>query len=368
MAGLYIHIPFCVKKCEYCDFVSYVGREAEFGAYIDALCREMRRYEGEKIDTVFIGGGTPSVLPPEFIKKLCANIEYCFEVKPGAERSMEMNPGTVSEAKIEAMLAGGINRASVGVQSFDDTELRAAGRIHTAKEAEDTVTALDSAGFKNISIDLMQSLPMQTEESFGKSLRTAVSLPIRHISVYSLIIESGTPMSVKYEKGVYAEPDEDEERELYRRTGRFLSKHGFEKYEISNYALPGYESRHNTLYWECGEYIGLGAAAHSYYGGARFSNTRSLREYINGEGLGIGREILTERDRMSEFMMLGLRLVRGISFEDFKTRFGKDFFSVYGNTAEKFAALGLLEFSNGRCRLTERGIDVSNAVMCEFIL
>lgn len=368
MVGLYIHIPFCVRKCEYCDFVSYPGRESEHEAYIDAVCREMRGYGGEKVGTVFIGGGTPSVLEPKLISRLCDNIKSSFCVEPGAEFTMELNPGTVTEEKLDAMLEGGVNRASVGVQSFNNDELRAAGRIHDAAAAVKTVDMLKDGGMENISIDLMQSLPMQTAESFNSSLKTAVSLPIKHISVYSLILEEGTPMRSKYESGVYREPDEDEERELYRFTGRFLAEHGFERYEISNYALPGFESKHNTMYWDRGEYIGLGAAAHSYYGGRRYCNTCALGEYIEGNMRAGGGEKLTDDDRMSEFMMLGLRKTKGVSVSDFKERFGRNFFEVYGAIAGKFSKLGLLDLSDGRCRLTERGIDVSNTVMCEFII
>lgn len=342
--------------------------ESRFETYIDALEKEMKIYQGEKIDTVFIGGGTPSVLSADLIRRLCQNIKNNFSLEQCVEWSMEMNPGTVSEDKIYAMLEGGVDRASVGVQSFNDKELKAAGRIHSSETAFDTVNALSKGGFSNISIDLMQSLPMQTEESFKSSLETAVSLPIKHISVYSMILERDTPLFGKYRNGMYSEPDEDAERELYHYTGSYLADHGFERYEISNYAMSGYESRHNMMYWQCGEYIGIGVAAHSYYRGARYSNTCSLTEYLNGNFGGGEKELLTEKDKMSEFMMLGLRMTRGVSFSDFKSRFGRDMKEIYGSTMNKFERMGLLDLSDGVCRLTERGIDVSNSVMCEFIL
>ena len=371
--GLYIHIPFCVRKCAYCDFTSYAGRESLFEPYIGALERELGSYgagvaAGAAADTVFIGGGTPSVLSAELISRLCKSVRTNFELAERTEWSMEVNPGTVTEEKLNAMLEGGINRVSVGVQSFCDAELRAAGRIHSAQEAYDTVLGLRAAGFENISIDLMASLPLQTAESFKKTLGTAAELPVRHISVYSLIIEDGTPLKEKYDSGEYPEPDEDEDRELYRYTGEFLAGRGFERYEISNYAAPGYESRHNIKYWECTPYIGAGAAAHSYTGSERYFNTPSLEEYISGGGRRMGLERLSENDRMSEFMMMGLRMTAGVSYAEFVRRFGRDLRSVYARELERLVPTGLLEERGGRLRLTPRGLDVANPVMCEFML
>lgn len=366
--GLYIHIPFCVKKCDYCDFVSFSGREHEFEAYIGALERELSLYAGAAADTVFIGGGTPSVLPPALISRLCRCVRDRIELAADTEWSIEVNPGTVSEEKIDAMLEGGINRVSVGVQSFCDKELRAAGRIHSAQTAYDTVLKLHEAGFDNISIDLMESLPLQTPESFKKTLETAVSLPLRHISVYSLIIEDGTPLKEKYENGVYREPDEDTDRELYRYTAEFLCSRGLERYEISNYAQPGFGSRHNIRYWECLPYIGAGLAAHSYTGSVRYSNTSELEEYIKGNYRSGEIEQLSENDRISEFMMLGLRMIKGVSFEEFGRRFGCDLRAMFGRELERLEGLGLIVTDGGHCRLTERGLDVANSVMCEFML
>ncbi|MGN0164387.1 MAG: radical SAM family heme chaperone HemW [Candidatus Ornithomonoglobus sp.] len=367
MKGLYIHIPFCVKKCEYCDFVSFPGQEERFEGYIDALIAEMAEYCGAAVDTVFIGGGTPSVLPPQLIAKLCGAVKDNFNIARDYEWTAEVNPGTLTDEKIQAMLDGGINRISLGVQSFNDRELKAAGRIHTAQTAYDTVLKLNNAGFCNISIDLMESLPYQTAESFKWSLETAVSLPIKHISVYSLIIEDGTPIKEKYDKGIYTMPDEDSDRELYHYTKSFLAEHGFKRYEISNYAMPDCESRHNLKYWNCDEYIGLGLAAASYLGRVRYSNTCDLSEYIAGNYRSGEKEILTREDMMGELMMLGLRKTEGVSAAEFKRRFGCAVESIYGAKLEKFISLGALERAGDYYRLTERGLDVANTVMCEFL-
>ena len=367
MKGLYIHIPFCVKKCEYCDFVSFSGCESRFSEYIEALINEIKEYRGAEIDTVFIGGGTPSLLPPELIIRLCDAVRDNFKLATGYEWTIEANPGTVTESKIQAMLRSGINRISLGVQSFVDTELKAAGRIHDAKTAYETVMKLHKSGFRNVSIDLMASLPHQTMESFKRTLENAVSLPVKHISVYSLIIEDGTPIKKKYDDGIYQMPDEDNDRELYHCTKRFLEEHGFNRYEISNYAKMGYESRHNLKYWDCEEYIGIGVAAASYIDGRRFSNTTSLEEYLCGNYRGGECEILANEDMMGEFMMLGLRKTSGVSAEEFKRRFGKTIESVYGAQLDRFTGLGLMEYIEGYYRLTERGLDIANSVMCDFL-
>ena len=367
MKGLYIHIPFCVKKCEYCDFISFAGCDSRFSEYIDALIKEMEEYSGAEIDTVFIGGGTPSLLAPEHISRLCDAVKNNFNLATDYEWTIEANPGTVTDLKTQAMLRGGINRISLGVQSFNDTELKAAGRIHDANTARETVMKLHKSGFRNISIDLMASLPYQTAESFERTLETAVSLPINHISVYSLIIEDGTPIQKKYSEGIYKIPDEDNDRALYHYTKRFLSEYGFNRYEISNYAIPGYESRHNLKYWDCDEYIGIGVAAASYTDGKRFSNTIDLEKYLRGEYRSGEVEILTNEDMIGEFMMLGLRKTCGVSAAEFERRFGKSIESVYGAQLDRFVQLAVMEHIDGRYRLTECGLDVANVVMCEFV-
>lgn len=366
MKGLYIHIPFCVKKCEYCDFVSYSGCERYFEDYIKAVIREMENYAGTSVDTVFIGGGTPSVLPPYLISELCGAVRKNFVLADDYEWTIEINPGTVTADKINAMLMGGINRASVGVQSFCDTELNAVGRIHNSADALKTVTALSSAGFLNISIDLMESLPYQTAESFKRSLALAVSLPITHISVYSLIIEDGTPIKEKYDSGMYTMPDEDTDRALYEYTKEYLENFGFSRYEISNYAKDGYISRHNMKYWDCEQYIGIGAAAHSYINGVRFYNTSNLNEYINGK-MRESEEKLSQNDKIGEFMMLGLRKCEGVSKTEFEKRFGCKICDIWGDTIDKFVSGGFMKDSGGRYYLADKGLDVANSIMCEFL-
>lgn len=366
MKGLYIHIPFCVKKCEYCDFVSFSGMDGRRDAYIDAVIREMEAFRGEKVNTVFIGGGTPTALDGAQLARLLAAVRDTFSVAPDAEFTVEANPGTVTEDKAAVLLAGGVNRISVGVQSFNDAELKAIGRIHDAETAYAAVNHLKASGFNNISIDLMASLPYQTAESFKNTLDTALSLPITHISVYSLIIEDGTPIQKKYESGIYKQPDEDMDRELYRLTGEALSSRGFNRYEISNYARPGFESRHNLKYWNCDEYIGVGLAAHSYIDGVRSFNTSDLAAYLSGS-CKAGEDRLTDADKRGEFMMLGLRKTAGVSAAEFQRRFDADIENVYGYIIAKYAKLGALEYADGFVRLTERGLDVANTVMCEFV-
>lgn len=365
MKGLYIHIPFCKRKCKYCDFVSYVGREAWIDKYIDALKNEAAQYEGEKIDTVFVGGGTPSLLSPKQINDVAKICSDFFDLTDDCEFTMETNPGTLDNAKMEAMLGGGVNRVSVGVQSFNDGELRKIGRIHDASAAYNTICELDKIGFSNISLDLMTALPGQTMESLSATLKTAVKLPVKHISAYSLIIEDGTPLEKEYSQGIVTLPDDETDREMYRYAVDFLRRNGFLQYEISNFAKDGYECRHNVNYWRCGEYIGLGAAAHSHMNGVRYCNVGDMEKYISGAP----REetALSAEDKIAEFMITGLRMNAGISAEEFKTRFGRDISEVFGAQLEKFMKLGLMKFERGNYSLTPKGIDVSNSVLCEFV-
>lgn len=366
MKGLYIHIPFCKQKCLYCDFVSFSDKCNKTGEYLDALIKEMDKYKGEKVNTVFIGGGTPSVLSCSEITRLLDAVNEKFILSYDTEFTMEINPGTVNKEKLEAMYYGGVNRVSVGVQSFNDSELKAIGRIHNRETAIATVKALNEMGFKNISLDLMMSLPYQTEESFKKNLEIAMMLPINHISIYSLIIEENTPIYNKYKSGEFKEPDEDVDRKLYKYTKEYLTQNGFNRYEISNYARKGYESRHNLKYWNCEEYIGIGLNAHSYVNGVRYYNTSDFDKYLSGKYRD-GEEVLTTEDKMGEYMMLGLRKCEGIDINEFKSLFGRDIKACYGDVVKKFITLNALEMVGGRLRLTDYGMDISNTVMCEFL-
>ena len=357
--ALYIHMPFCVRKCAYCDFVSYPGQTNRIPDYLDRLAREMaasvQRYGPMAADTVFLGGGTPSLLSGDQMKRLMADVGRFFEIQPGAEITCEANPGTVGPEKLAAYREAGVNRLSLGVQSFDDGLLRALGRIHTAREAEDTVRAAAAAGFENLSLDLMYALPGQDMARWIDTLDRALSLPVKHISCYSLIVEDGTPMKALVDRSPSLLPDEETAVGMQHEAARRLGARGFQRYEISNYALPGFESRHNLVYWRRGDYLGLGCAAHSLMNGERFSNAASLEDYLAGVGPGEVEEI-TERDVYEETVMLGLR-----------TREGVEASLLPEERLARLCGAGLMAVENGRARVTEKGADVLNAVILELV-
>ena len=366
MKGLYVHIPFCVRKCRYCDFASFSGMESNFDKYLDVLFSEMDEYKGEAADTVFIGGGTPSVLSKGQLEKLLTNIWDKFNISKNCEFSMEVNPGTVDDEKIKTMLSCGVNRISVGVQSFNDTELKKIGRIHDAKTAYNTVCRLSKMGFSNINVDIMTALPDQTKESLMSSLKTALELPLTHISAYSLIIEDGTPLSEDYKNGKLLLPNDDEDRDMYEMTCDILREHGFDQYEISNFAKSGFECRHNIKYWQCREYIGVGLGAHSYDGEKRYFNTDDFTKYISGDFERNG-EVLTKEDKISEFIFMGMRMNEGISEEEFKRRFGAELRELYPKELDKFISGGFIKYADGHYSFTDKGRSVSNSILCEFV-
>lgn len=366
MLGLYIHIPFCVQKCRYCDFVSYTNSEELFTKYVKRLLKEAEEYKGEKIDTVFIGGGTPTVLNVHDLQILLTGINNIFRISSSAEITCEANPGTVTSDKARALSLGGVNRISVGVQTFNDDELKIIGRIHDADMAYNTICELKKYGINNINIDIMTSLPGQNMRSLANTLNKAVSLPITHISAYSLILEEGTPIKKDYDKGIISVPGEEEDREMYYYAVKYLEENGFKQYEISNFAKPGYECRHNLKYWNCEEYIGLGAASHSYIGDMRFSNSCGLMEYMLNNKRSITH--LNNNDKISEFMMMGLRKIKGINKNIFKKRFGLNMEEIFGTELVKFISLGLMSENEEGYFLTKKGIDISNSIMCEFML
>lgn len=368
MIGLYIHIPFCLKKCKYCDFNSFCASSSDKKRYLEALIKEAEKYKGTECDTVFIGGGTPTALETEDMQKLLVNIRGNFKIADGAEFTVEANPKTVDEKKLEIMLENGVNRLSVGVQSFNDAELRAIGRLHSAREASNTVMLAKKCGFENIGIDLMSALPGQTTDSFSKTLEIAAELDTTHISCYSLILEEGTPLYEEYCGGTLALPDEDTERAMYEYACDFLNKKGFRQYEISNFAKPGKKSRHNLKYWNCDEYIGIGLSAHSYLNGVRFSDTDNFEQYISENYLSGESERLTLKDKMSEFMFMGLRKTEGVSKEEFSKRFSADIEDYFAETVLKYKKWGMIVDENGFLRLSEKAISVSNQIMCGFIL
>lgn len=367
MKGLYIHIPFCVKKCDYCDFVSYTNCEKKYKSYIETLIGEMCQYKGERINSVFIGGGTPTVLTAEMLEFLLKSIQEIFLLSNDCEFSIEANPKTLDKKKLIVLKNGGVNRLSIGVQSFNDDELKQIGRIHTAEDAYNTVCMAKNMGFDNINLDLMSALPFQTEEKLMYSLKKAVSLNPTHISCYSLIIEDGTPLEKRYSRGEVTIPNEVDDRAMYRLVCGYLEQNGYKQYEISNFAKKDYECKHNIKYWKCEEYIGVGTAAHSYIGNVRFYNTENIEMYMNGE-YRAGEEILDISDKIEEFMIMGLRMKDGISQTEFKIRFGKDINDVYSDIINKFQNNGLILKNKDRLYLSERGIDISNSVLCEFIM
>ena len=365
--GLYIHIPFCVKKCKYCDFVSFTNKDDFFDAYIDKLIDEANEYSGEKIDTVFIGGGTPSVLSAKQLKKLITSITSIFKLTDSCEFTIEINPKTLDEDKLKVLKDCGVKRLSVGIQSFCDEELKAIGRIHDAKTAYNTVKLIKNYGFDNFNIDIMLGLPNQTKNSLEHTLKTAVSLNPTHISCYSLILEENTPLFLEYEKGIYPYISDEDDRELYSFTKTFLKNNSYEQYEISNFSKKGHESKHNLKYWNCDEYIGLGVAAHSYIDGTRFYNTSCFTEYLNGKSHCEEKTILSTEDKISEYIIMRLRLLDGIFEEEFYKRFNKDFYLLYKNQIDNFIKSGFIKYENKAYKLTDKGIDVSNSIMCEFV-
>ena len=408
---LYVHIPFCVRKCAYCDFLSAPADMQERTLYVDALTKEIRaekeEYRNYKVSTIFLGGGTPSVLGEDEIAEIFRALYESFDISDSAEITMEVNPGTVTEGKAAVWKKCGVNRLSIGLQSVNDDELRMLGRIHTYREFLNTWETVRTAGFRNVNIDLISAIPGQTLESWCRTLRTAAELEPEHISAYSLIIEEGTPFYEQYgeEAGCNFEtendkareadggqtvlpplPDEDTEREIYKATEVILAGYGYHRYEISNYAKDGYECRHNLGYWERKEYLGLGLGASSLIDECRFHNTEDMKKYLeffeksasDTAGLpnstdclsGIREEVesLSREDQMEEFMFLGLRKTEGISMNEFCKAFDRDIFEVYGPQIRKMEEQGLLIVQDGRIRLTERGTDVSNYVFSEFIL
>ena len=386
LISLYVHIPFCLRKCRYCDFLSAPQTDIDRERYVKALIREIKTQKdcpaGRPVDTVFFGGGTPSVLSADQIGRIMDALREVFLILPDAEVSLETNPGTADFDKLSAFKKAGINRLSMGVQSMHDEELRLLGRIHTADQALEAFKTARAAGFDNINIDLMSALPGQTFDSWADSLRQAVEWRPEHISAYSLIIEPGTPFSALYDAGELPPlPDEETDRKMYHYTREYLAQHGYGRYEISNYALKGRECRHNSGYWTGHPYLGFGIGAASYVNGARFSNIPDFETYIvEMEKAGIPAEIeqvygkvrteihsLTEQEKMEEFMFLGLRMTAGVKTSDFASRFGKSLDEVYGDVIRRHLAQGLLQRTPEGFCLTERGTDVSNYVMADYL-
>lgn len=383
--SIYLHIPFCVRKCYYCDFLSVPAEEAVWKRYVDCLITEIQaeapKYTDYEVQTLFIGGGTPSLLTTELITKLLVCVKGCFDLAEGAEITIEVNPGTVNEQKLMAYRACGINRLSIGLQSAQNKELQLLGRIHTYETFEKTYYDAIKFGFNNINIDLMSAIPGQTVQSYRDTLQRVLSLSPQpsHISAYSLIIEEGTP----FFENTPDLPDEEADREMYKITDDILKECGFARYEISNYAKSGYACRHNIVYWRRGDYVGFGIGAASLVCNVRFCNESDLDVYMAGweqyrhsnkkPDLVRDKQELSINGQIEEFMFLGLRMTEGVSIEGFEALFGKSIYEVYPGIIERLLGQELLVLKEGtndndtRLALSSFGLDVSNVVMAEFL-
>lgn len=384
--GLYIHIPFCRQKCFYCDFPSFAGREKKIDRYLQALEQEFallrqRVHPKDNVRdterkfaprTIYIGGGTPTALNAHQLAKLLEIVQKYVAVAGAEEFTVEMNPGTVDREKLLLLQQAGVNRLSVGVQSFDDTCLQKIGRIHTAQEAVDTIELAHNLGFGNISLDLIYGLPQQDMEILTQSVERALTLPIQHISIYGLQLEEGTAFHRMEALGKLQLPADELVEAMHDYIVEKLPEAGYQRYEISNYALPGYESKHNLSYWQDVDYLGLGSGAHSYWQGIRYENPSSIDDYISA--LEAGRlpatleEQVDKKAHMEEYCFLGLRTAAGIDKNFFQQKFGVDLFTVYGRTIEKLVAQELLQHTARGIALTPLGMKYGNQVFGEFLL
>ena len=392
--GIYVHIPFCVSKCSYCDFLSFDNCSyAVQLQYIDALIQEIKLYKAFAdryvVKTIFFGGGTPSLLDEVFIGNILKAIRSVFNVDRFPEITIEANPGTVKYTNLLAYQSHGINRLSIGLQSTDDDCLMMLGRIHNMDQFVATYNSARRAGFKNINVDIMSGIPGQTEHTYVETLMKVIEFGPEHISAYSLQVEDGTPLA-ENEPVLSMLPDEEADRRMYAMTKKVLGANGYQRYEFSNYAKPGYECKHNITYWTGGEYVGLGLGAASFFKGERFSNIRDFNRYLeimqeaqsdiasSTDKISVYDEVthqLRENietmyidSRIEEFMFLGLRMTKGVSRSEFLNRFNKDIYEVYGPVINKYVTEGFMVEEGDSIRLNDRGIDVSNIILSDFIL
>lgn len=366
--NLYIHIPFCASKCHYCSFISFSGKNELIAPYFSALKKEIKFYSEKfpdvELETIYIGGGTPSVADFCYYREIFGILSNSFKISKNAEITMEINPGTVNLAYLKNIRALGINRLSIGVQSFDDRLLKSINRIYTSGEAEETVKISKEADFENISMDLIYGLPEQTFENWEETLKRAVGLDIQHISAYGLKIEENTEFFRNLPKNL---PDEEVQSEMYLRTSEFLEENGFICYEISNYAGKGFESRHNLCYWKNQEYFGLGLSAHGYLNGVRYSNSENLEEYLKSPLKCSSEKSVSDLERIEEGIFLGLRLTEGINTDDFLAQYGVDISKKYSKIIEKYVSYGFMEYGNSTLKLTSQGVLLSNSILAEFL-
>ncbi len=377
---IYIHIPFCVKKCDYCDFLSFAADEDDQKNYVDALIRDIRYYgqnmQDYRVSTIFIGGGTPSWLNEAYIQSIMWEVHNSFDVVKDAEVTIECNPGTLTSRKLLIFKTSGINRLSIGLQSANDEELKILGRIHTYEQFLRSFESARVAGFDNINVDIMSCIPKQTAEKFAETLQKVIRLKPEHISAYTLIVEKGTPFYDKYkfdmvkqEAGMKPDelPDEDEVYRISKLTQVVLKKAGYHQYEISNYAKKGRECKHNLGYWTRENYLGIGLGASSLIENVRCSNTRDLYKYISGEEGIVETTPIDRKAQMEEFMFLGLRKTEGINRMDFERLFGVPIEAIYKDQLDELKSELLLEAKAGQIYLTDRGLDVANYCMAKFL-
>ncbi len=373
--GLYIHVPFCGSKCNYCDFNSYTGKLDLVEEYFTDMKKEIDLYREEmifnQIGTIFIGGGTPSCVDDKFIGEILDACREKYNVSESCEITIESNPGTLTEKKLEAYRQYGINRISIGLQAYQENLLKYLGRKHTTEEFINSVKMAQAAGFRNINADIIFGIPGQTLKDWMDTLNVLTELGITHISAYDLKIEDGTKFGDLKAAGKLIEMDDELDREMYHYAIDILREKGYNHYELSNFAKEGYQCKHNLIYWNCIEYLGLGAGAHSFLQDIRFENHATIEGYI--EYLEKGQKPVEERyvrdfcEKMSEYMFLGLRLIDGISKERFEDRFNQNIFETYGSKLERLKKKQLIDIENNRVKLTNLGLDLANQVFVEFI-
>lgn len=367
--SLYIHVPFCASKCLYCDFLSFSDKKAYFEDYQKAIINEIKSFENKqkyKVNTIFIGGGTPSLMSENFICNILECIYNNFHITNNVEITIETNPATVDKKKANCFKKAGINRVSIGLQAWQNNILRKLGRIHTRDQFLECFNIMRNTGFDNINIDIMFSLPEQSENDWKETVENVLILEPEHISAYSLIIEEGTPFYKLYKENKLDIVSDDIDRNMYETVKKKLKENGYIHYEISNFAKNSFECRHNIVYWKRKEYVGFGLGAHSFINGERYSNTRDINEYIKFN-YRLETEKVSLKDSYAEFMFLGLRMIEGIERKNFKNEFGIDIDNVYKNEIEKNVKSGLLTDKSGVIRLTDKGIDLSNVVFAEFL-
>lgn len=372
--GLYIHIPFCAQKCHYCDFASYPGMEPLWADYCRAVVQEIEiksdLFQDKTIDSVFIGGGTPSLLSYPLMGMILARIRR-LTLNPQAEITLEANPGTLTGDKVKAYADMGVNRMSLGLQAYQENLLQFLGRIHTGKQFDEAVMLIKSHGIANINADILFGMPHQTLADFRQTLRRVGELELPHVSCYGLKVEENTEFGRLQAKGLLADVDDDLDRQMYDEAIAVLGSKGLLQYELSNFAKPGFECRHNIRYWERGPYIGLGAGAHSFEGSRRYANTADVKAYI--QGIGASRPALSEDNRieveeaMAESLILGLRMNRGVDFRALSRQYGVDFFQRYARQLENLSAKQLVDCTGTMVRLSKKGMDFANQVFIEFI-